>query len=108
MSWIEASCPECGTVDCRAADFDLAVCGDTRASFYAFACPKCGDRVQKHADDRVVEVLIAEGVNPTFWELPAEMTEEHSGPPLTTDDLLDFLILLNSPGWFAELTRASG
>ncbi|MFA5891954.1 MAG: hypothetical protein WDA27_13555 [Actinomycetota bacterium] len=107
MSWIEAVCPSCEAVECRSVDFGLWVCDDTSASFYSFVCPRCGANLQKHATDRIVELLIAEGIRPAFWHLPAEMREEHTGPPLTVDDVLDAIILLDRPDWFTELTRAT-
>lgn len=107
MSWIEAVCPSCGTVECRSSDFALWICDDTSASFYRFVCPRCGSDIQKPATSRVVELMVAEGIHPSFWKLPAEMREEHSGPALTVDDVLDVIILLDRPDWFSELTRST-
>jgi hypothetical protein len=33
--------------------------------------------------------------------------ETHDGPPLTTDDLLDFHLLLEQPDWFENLLRVA-
>lgn len=103
MTTIEATCPRCGTVERTPADFELAVCDDASASWYAFVCPTCTERVQKHADERVVALLIAEGVAPHRWALPMELTETHDGPPISLDDILDFHLLLEQPGWFVTL-----
>jgi uncharacterized protein YlaI len=107
MTRIEATCPTCGTVERAPEDFELSVCSFAPASWYAFVCPECTERVQKHADERVVELLIAEGVSPTSWQFPAELLEEHTGAPLTMDDLLDFHLLLASPDWIKSLTAGS-
>lgn len=104
MTWIEAVCPNCGTVDCALEDFELGVCNHAPASFYAFVCPACEQRIQKPADQRVIELLIAEGVKPHLWELPAEALETHDGPPLTLDDLLDLHLILARSDWFDALT----
>ena len=100
MTRIEATCPACGPVERLPQDFELAVCDYADASWYAFVCPDCSIRVQKHADERVVELLIAEGVDPTRWDLPAEILEEHDGPPISLDDLIDFHQLLERADWF--------
>lgn len=103
MTKIEATCPRCGTVERTPRDFELAVCDDAAASWYAFECPTCDQRIQKHADERVVALLIAEGVSPMRWELPAELAEEREGPPISLDDVLDFHLILEQPDWFARL-----
>lgn len=103
MTWIEAKCPECGTVECSIEDFELAVCEDPTSSYYTFWCPVCETQVQRPADEKVTELLISEGVTPTLWRIPAEMREPRHGPELTTDDLLDFHILLQRDDWFSTL-----
>jgi hypothetical protein len=65
----------------------------------------CHRRIQKCADERAIELLIAEGVTPCRWELPAELLEAHDGPPLNLDDLLDLHLLLEDPDWFQVLSR---
>jgi predicted RNA-binding Zn-ribbon protein involved in translation (DUF1610 family) len=105
MTWIEATCPQCGTVECEPGAFELAVCNQPESSYYAFRCPACGDRIQKHADERAVELLIAEGVTPRHWSIPAELLESHDGPRLTFDDLLDLHLALERPDWFESLTE---
>lgn len=104
MTWIEATCPTCGTVECMPEDFELSVCEDeATASWYAFDCPVCNDRIQKHAEARVIELLIAEGVVPSVWTIPAEAREQHDVRPLTIDDVLDMQIALARPDWFELL-----
>lgn len=106
MTWIEATCPECGTVECSVEDFELAICQEASASYYSFWCPVCEQQVQKHASERAIELLIAEGVTPRIWSIPEEMLETKDGPAFTNDDLLDFHLLLQRNDWFSELERA--
>jgi len=105
MTWIEATCPNCGTVECTPDMFELSVCDHKEASYYTFTCPDCLEHVQKHAEARVIELLIAEGVAPVLWSLPLELLESHAGPVLSVDDLLDFHIALEQPNWFETLTK---
>lgn len=105
MTWIEATCPTCGTVECSPEIFELGVCDHKPASWYAFRCPVCSERIQKPAEERVIELLIAEGVTPHLWNMPAELRETHDGPPLTLDDLLDLHLALEDPDWLATLAR---
>ncbi|HVL33003.1 MAG TPA: hypothetical protein VM600_05415 [Actinomycetota bacterium] len=106
MTWIEATCPTCGPVECTPADFTLAICEDySPATFYTFPCPMCEETVQKPAEERVVELLIAEGVRPTSWNLPAELREAHDGPAFTIDDVLDFHLAMEQPDWVERLLK---
>lgn len=107
MTWIEANCPDCGTIECAIEDFELAVCEEASASYYTFWCPVCETQVQKNAGEEVTELLISEGVTPTLWRIPAEMREPHGGPSFTSDDLLDFHLLLQSDEWFSALESAA-
>ena len=106
MTWIEATCPTCGSVEMTPDDIVLAICSNhAEASYYGFTCPVCIEDIRKRAEDRVVELLIAEGVRPTRWSLPAEALEEHRGPPLSIDDVLDFRIAMEASSWFDDLAQ---
>ena len=105
MTTIEATCPTCGTVERRAEDFELAICSYGPASWYAFDCPKCGVRIQKPATEKAIELLIAEGVAPRYWTIPAEALEMHDGPPFTIDDLIELHEILERPDWFDVLAE---
>lgn len=94
MTTIKASCPVCGEVEMTAAHFRLVICSAPKHSFYAFECPGCEDEVRKHADQRIVSLLVSGGVTPTRWTIPAEALEDKVGPVLTYDDLLDFVLQL--------------
>jgi hypothetical protein len=94
MTTIRASCPRCGEVELTAAQVSLDVCANAPLSSYAFACPVCHDGIRKPADDHVVSLLVSGGVSADVWEIPAEVLEEKSGPPIGYDDLLDFVLRL--------------
>jgi hypothetical protein len=100
---VRATCPACGDVELPLSALTLQVCVDDCSSVYAFACPACRARVSKGADDVVVDVLLASGVELAVWSYPAELSETHEGPPLTLDDVLDFHLLLEASDWFSTL-----
>lgn len=106
MTTIEATCPTCGTVERRPEDFELAVCSDAAASWYAFVCPRCEQRIRKPASEKAIELLISEGVSPTYFTVPAEVFEQHDGPPFTPDDLITLHEMLERPDWFDALVEA--
>jgi hypothetical protein len=100
---IRASCDECGDVELRVDDVVVRVCIDDDAGSYVFRCPSCEMSIVKHAEPRVVELLVASGVEVTAWSMPAELSERPVGPAFTHDDLLDFHELLESDDWQREL-----
>ncbi len=106
MTTIKASCPTCGEVELTPADVSLMVCSHAPLSYYAFTCLTCMDEIRKPADDEIISLLIAGGVDPTMWEIPAEAIEEHAGPAITYDDVLDFVLKLDAIDDFAAALAA--
>ena len=103
---ITCSCPVCGAMTLPADAFDLVVCAsDTGRSFYQFTCPKCSGLVTKQASERVVTGLSARGVR--VASLPMEALEDHAGPALTMDDLLDLSIALSKADVVAAALSAT-
>lgn len=100
---IRASCEHCGDVELRVDDVTVRVCIDDDAGSYVFRCPGCEMAVVKDAEPRVVDLLVASGVEVSYWARPAELAERHTGPAFTHDDLLDFHELLEGDGWEREL-----
>jgi hypothetical protein len=64
--------------------------------------------VVKPAEPRIVDMLVASGVQLVEWKLPAELFERRGGDPITHDDLIDFHRLLQSEDWFEALLSARG
>ena len=94
MTTIKTSCPVCGDVELTPAQMRLVVCNLADRSFYAFSCSTCRDEVRKPADDEVVALLVSGGVIAERWEIPAEALEDHIGPQISYDDVLDFALQL--------------
>ncbi len=106
MTTIKASCPTCGEVELTPRDVKLRVCSHAPLSYYAFRCPTCRDEVRKPADDHVVSLLMTGGVRAQVWEVPAEALEAKSGPRLSYDDLLDFVLHLGTDDLLAARAAA--
>jgi len=103
---IRATCGQCGDVELTTADVRVRVCIEDNQGSYLFRCPACQMAVVKPAEPRIVDLLVASGVELSTWTMPAELREERpTGPAITHDDLLDFHLLLEADGdpWFAEV-----
>ncbi len=94
MTTIKASCPVCGDVDLTPAQVRLVVCNQIEWSYYAFVCTTCRDEIRKPADEEVIGLLVTGGVEAHMWEIPDEALEEHYGPAISYDDVLDFVLAL--------------
>ena len=103
VATIRASCPTCGDVELTTGDVRVLLCSTTNESTYAFQCPTCRVAVAKEAEARVVDVLVASGVELAIWQMPAEMEEAHHGRPISYDDLLRFHFELQDDDWYDRL-----
>lgn len=75
-------------------------------SLFRFPCPECGLEGGGCLQQSDFEVLRTAGVHGVV--VPAEAIEDHSGPPLTLDDLIDLHFLLESKGWEKRIVRSGG
>ncbi len=101
VATIRASCPTCGDVELTSRDVTVQVCATNNQGSYAFRCPTCQVAVSKLAEQRIVDLLVAAGVELSTWTMPAELFEPRPvGEPIGHDDLLEFHDLLQQPDWF--------
>ncbi len=106
---IKADCPGCGVVRLGARDVTVRVCVDDGSGAYCFRCAICGSAVQHPANLGVCDLLVSAGVERVDWRWPEELTERHTGPGFTPDDLLDFHLLLDRDDaeWGRQLAEST-
>ena len=90
MALLSAECPACGTVLLTLDELSCAVQRERREALCQFACPLCGLTVTQELLPSDVAMLTALGAKELRDSIPFEMLEDHYGPPLSFDDLLDF------------------
>ncbi|MET0902946.1 MAG: hypothetical protein ABWZ52_06895 [Acidimicrobiales bacterium] len=103
---IKASCHDCGDVEFGVRDLEVRVCTQDEQGTYVFRCPGCRMSVVKPAEPRIVDLLVASGVQLVEWHLPAELFEHRGGDALNHDDIIDFHQLLQNDDWFDILLDA--
>jgi hypothetical protein len=106
MTIIKATCPVCGDVQLSHDQVRLVLHPVRDRSFYSFTCTSCDDEVRKPAGPEVVRLLRMGGVLPENADFPPEAAEEHHGPALTRDDLLDFVQWLDGATAIASAAGA--
>lgn len=100
---VRATCPSCDDVVVPRDKIQVRVCADDRSSSYHFTCPTCGLIVVKQAEERIVQLLVAGGVRVDVWHLPDELFEDHSGDPISHDEVIDFHVALQDDGWIDRI-----
>jgi hypothetical protein len=103
MTTIRATCPQCGEVEMDARSILLSVEQESGEGTYTFDCPSCELPVEKPADRKIVLLLMSAGVEVMEAQEVASPEVRPAGPPLTSDDLIDFHFLLQQNDWFDQL-----
>jgi hypothetical protein len=86
---IEARCAWCGPVPLARPALEAHV-GRGGDALLEFACPVCRRSNLRPLSGRDVAALRWFGVAGGDGPAPFELLEEHAGPPITWDDLIDF------------------
>jgi hypothetical protein len=109
MPTVRANCASCGDVEFSTRQVRVLLCRTTGHATYAFQCPVCHLMVSKPAEPPVVDLLASAGVRVIKWDLPPELQETKSGPPITHDDLLAFHEDVQCADWLDQLiSHATG
>jgi hypothetical protein len=106
MTVIKASCPICGDVELTPRQVRLVTSNVPERAFYSFLCDGCGEQIRKPAGDEVIRLLTVGGVVAEHLQVPAEALEEHAGPVLTWDDVIDFSSWLDTATTIVEAASA--
>ncbi len=72
MTTIRTTCEQCGDVELRADDLSLELDPNADSGEYLFVCPSCVTLQRRPANARVINVLLATGVE---FEVVAAITE---------------------------------
>ncbi|MGZ4663741.1 MAG: hypothetical protein ACXV5Q_01475 [Frankiaceae bacterium] len=93
---------ECAKVIVPIAAVQLTVCDNApRLSAYVFRCPLCFTLVQRVAEPATVALLTDAGVKVVRWSMPEQ--EQHTGPAISLDDVIDFALGLGRADFAKEL-----
>lgn len=91
---IKATCPTDGEVQLRETGVLLTIMDWGTGSTYTFFCPTCKEQVVKPADETIIH-LLENVVHVKRVHVPLEIQEgDRTGPALTTDDLMEFVVEL--------------
>jgi hypothetical protein len=89
-----ASCPACGQVELVPQQMWLVLTDPPERTHFDFHCPACERHIARPADSETIS-LLSGLLAVEYLEIPAEALEQHTGPRLTTDDLIDLMLSLD-------------
>ena len=99
MSVLKADCRACGTVFLTLDELSCVIQRERKEALCQFACPIYTLTVTQELPPQDVAILRAMGARELMGSVPFELLEDHFGPPLSFDDLLDFHdAILDQPG----------
>ena len=97
MTTIRTTCNRCGDVELTTQDVGLELAADGGTGRYRFRCPFCFAVQRRPANQRVVSILLATGVE--YEIVPA-------AGPITESEIQSFARALEADGWFSELAAS--
>lgn len=102
---LRASCPACGEVDVTPQDITVVECVNApHLSSRVLYCPECEVPSQRPLSRLMAETLRRLGTPVRLFKVPAEVLEEHDGPAISEDDVIDLHVALSLPP--ADIMRA--
>jgi len=97
MTTIRTTCNRCGDVELTTQDVGLELTANGSTGRYRFRCPFCAAVQRRPANQRVVSILLATGVE---YEIVT------TAGPITEAEVQSFARALENDGWFAELAAS--
>lgn len=97
MTTIRTTCNRCGDIELTTADLRLELVADSGTGQYMFECPFCECLQHRPANDRVVSILLATGVE--YRVLP---TDE----PISEAEIQAFADALGDDDWYPAFMQA--
>lgn len=90
---ITASCSECAAESTlRPSAFRMTIFDSGRGSYYSFFCPSCTEESRRELDPALEVILCRFGVRLTLVHVPLEVLEPKGGPPISPEDVMDFVL----------------
>lgn len=88
-AWVQAGCVWCGAVEFALQELRVHAAGRDQG-LLEFTCPSCRRLNVRALGAPELTALAEVGAEATEGPAPFELLEEHAGPPITWDDLIDF------------------
>jgi len=94
MTTIRTTCDRCGDVELTTSDIALELAPSGTTGSYRFECPFCASIQRRPANNRVVSILLATGVEYEIID---------PGGPITEEEIAAFATSLDREDWYSQI-----
>ena len=90
MSFLKTTCQRCGEIELPVGRVLLRICETDDTGVCVFRCPSCGLRFVKEANDAMIVMLLAVGIEVSMWSSAVADSVAGDLPAISVDDLAVF------------------
>jgi predicted RNA-binding Zn-ribbon protein involved in translation (DUF1610 family) len=90
MSFLKTTCEQCGEIELPIGRVLLRIDERDEQGVCVFRCPTCGLRFVKEANDAMIVMLLAAGIEVSMWSSAVAGSAPDDLPAITVDDLETF------------------
>lgn len=81
MTFLTTTCERCGRIELPVSRVVLRICEDDESGVCVIRCPECGRRFAKPANDAMIVMLLAVGIEVSMWSTAVTSTGGDGGVP---------------------------
>ena len=90
MSLLKTTCEHCGEIELPVERVLLRICEDDDTGVCVIRCPGCSRRFVKEANDAMIVMLLAVGIEVSMWSSALNGQDVSALGAITHDELVDF------------------
>jgi hypothetical protein len=90
VSLLKTTCERCGEIELPVERVVLRICTDDESGVCVFRCPDCGHRFVKDANDAMIIMLLAVGIEVSMWSSAMGAPRTDDLGAITHAELEDF------------------
>lgn len=90
MTFVKTTCEHCGEIELPVDRVVLRICENEDSGVCVFRCPTCGERFVREANDAMIVMLLAVGIEVSMWSSAVTGPVDGDLPAITYDDLATF------------------
>lgn len=79
MALLKTTCERCGEIELPVARVLLRICEDGGSGVCVIRCPDCGQRFVKAANDAMIVMLLAVGIEVSMWSTALSTAHDAAG-----------------------------
>lgn len=90
MSLLKTTCAACGEIELPVSRVVLRICTEDRSGVCVIRCPECGSRFVKEANDAMIVMLLAVGIEVSMWSSASAARVPEGLPAISAHEIETF------------------